>query len=85
MSYYCYIDSPPGVGKTNLQLYSLQQAANSWNEAVEMESDPTAEHVTERLAFMLSRLGLSLSQLLGQNYSFPEKQKWIRPAAYWAL
>ncbi len=80
MAYYCYRDSPPGVGNTNLQLYSLQQAAYSWNEAVEMESDPTAEHVTERLAFILNALGLSLSQLLGQNCPSPETKKIDEPS-----
>lgn len=79
MRYYCHLDSPPSVDKTNLQLYSLQQAAGSWNELIDTLSDPTIEHNTERLAFILSCLGLSLSQLLGQNCPFPEKQKIDQP------
>jgi hypothetical protein len=79
MPYYCYIDSPSGIGKTNLQLYSLQQAAKSWNEAVEADGDPAALHVTERLAFILNALGLSLSQLLGQNCPSLEKKRMDNP------
>jgi hypothetical protein len=62
----------------NLQLYSLQQAANGWNELIDIVTDrgvDRVEHLSERLAFVLSSLGLSLSQLLGQNCPSPERDK----------
>jgi len=37
------------------------------------------DHLKERLVFILSCLGLSLSQLLGQNCPSPEKEKMDNP------
>jgi len=58
---------------TNLQLYSLKQAMKYWND---LRGDVAAYgedalHVRERCVFVLSCLGLSLSQLLGQNNPTP--------------
>lgn len=82
MPYYCHLDSSGSLEHTNLQLYSLQQAANGWNELVDMAANMSINHVDhlrERLAFILSCLGLSLSQLLGQNSPSPEKEKMDQP------
>jgi hypothetical protein len=56
----------------------LQQAAKYWNECVDLVADGGIENVDqgrERIAFILSCLGLSLSQLLGQNCPSPETDK----------
>lgn len=69
MPYYCYLNTDGGIDQTNLQLYSLEQAASNWNAIVEAVANHTLEgdgQLKERLAFTLSCLGLSLSQLLGQ-------------------
>jgi len=82
MSYYCHLDSSENLENTNLQLYSLQQAANGWNELVDVVANrgiDSVDHFRERLAFILSSLGLSLSQLLGQNCPSPEKDKMDQP------
>ncbi len=82
MSYYCHLDSTGSLEYTNLQLYSLQKAANDWNELVDLIADHGIDHVDrprERLVFILSCLGLSLSQLLGQNCPSPEKDKMDQP------
>lgn len=67
---------------TNLQLYSLRQAAHSWNDLVD-EIGHVGEHdvsnLKERLVFILSCLGLSLSQLVGQNWPNAEKEKMANP------
>jgi hypothetical protein len=83
MPYYCYLDSSSRVDSTNLQLYSLQQAANSWNdliEAIEKSGVDEVDYLKERLAFILSCFGLSLSQLLGQNSPSPNKDKMEEPS-----
>ncbi len=80
--YYCHLDSSGNIESTNLQLYSLQQAANSWNELLKFMADEGEvgdDNFKERLAFILSCLGLSLSQLLGQNCPSPEKDKMDQP------
>lgn len=82
MSYYCHLDSSGSLENTNLQLYSLQQAANGWNELVDAVADcgiDCVDHFRERLTFILSCFGLSLSQLLGQNCPSPEKDKMSQP------
>ena len=82
MSYYCYLDSTGSLGSTNLQLYSLQQAANGWNELVDaiiQRGINDIDHFKERLSFILSCFGLSLSQLLGQNSPSPDKDKVDQP------
>ncbi|MDO9532030.1 MAG: hypothetical protein Q7O12_07860 [Deltaproteobacteria bacterium] len=82
MSYYCHLDSTGSPEYTNLQLYSLQKAANDWNKLVDLIADHGIDHVDclrEKLVFILSCLGLSLSQLLGQNCPSPEKDKMGQP------
>ncbi len=78
MSYYCRIDSANRLESTNLQLYSLKQAANYWNELIEDDSD-CIEYYKERLVFILCSLGLSLFQLLGQNCPSPEQERMAPP------
>ncbi|MCK9377953.1 MAG: hypothetical protein M0P73_17665 [Syntrophobacterales bacterium] len=81
MSIYLHLDSNYRP-EHNLQLYSLQKAANDWNERVDLIVDHGINHVDhprERLVFILSSLGLSLSQLLGQNCPSPGKEKMDKP------
>lgn len=64
---YYYIDS--SGPDTNLQLYSLQQAKLYWRA---LEDDLATdghqvEHFHERCVFLICTIGLSVSQLLGQN------------------
>jgi hypothetical protein len=54
---------------TNLQLYSFQQAKRYWSE---LRNDyakfgENTDDLKERCVFVLATLGLSISQLLGQN------------------
>lgn len=82
MSYYAHLDSNESLECTNLQIYSLQKAASDWNKLIDLISDRGVDHVDhlrERLAFILSCLGLSLSQLLGQNCPSREKEKMPMP------
>ncbi|MFA5181962.1 MAG: hypothetical protein WC405_11615 [Syntrophales bacterium] len=82
MTYYCHLSSPTSIGDTNLQLYSLEKAAECWNDLVEVirnNGKDEVDHYTERLAFIISTLGLSLSQLIGQNCPSPEKEKMDQP------
>ncbi len=70
MSFF-YHRETSGHGKTNLQLFSLVQAIKYWG-AAEIEfrkghRDKAA--LLEYYVFVIACLGLSLSQLLGQNYS----------------
>jgi hypothetical protein len=80
--HYLKLDSENNPEHTNLQLYSLKKAANDWNELIDLIVDHGISHVDrprERLVFILSCLGLSLSQLLGQNCPSPEKEKMPMP------
>jgi hypothetical protein len=66
-----------------LQLFSLKEASSYWNElvadlAAEREISDVEES-KERMAFVLNCLGLSLSQLLGQNSPSPEADKMEEP------
>ncbi len=82
MAYYCHLYSELDLEHTNLQLYSLKKAADGWNElldAVEESGVEQVNHLTERLAFILSCLGLSLSQLIGQNCPSPDKERMDQP------
>lgn len=82
MPYYCHLDSSGSLEHTNLQLYSLQQAADGWNDLVELierNGEDSIDHLTERLAFVLTCLGLSLSQLLGQNCPSPAREQMANP------
>ncbi|HET6159749.1 MAG TPA: hypothetical protein VFE34_15490 [Dongiaceae bacterium] len=81
MAYYCLRGSS-GVDTTNLQLFSLERAAADWNELTEVLADYGEESVSElqeRLTFVVSSLGLSISQLLGQNTPSPNKEKIDQP------
>lgn len=82
MKYYCHLSSPTTIYDTNLQLYSLEKAAECWNDLIEVVRENgknEVDHYTERLAFIISTLGLSLLQLLGQNCPSPEKEKMDDP------
>jgi hypothetical protein len=82
MSYYCHLSSPTSINDTNLQLYSLLQGANDWNDLVSLIEKGEVggvDHLKERLVFILSCFGLSLTQLLGQNIPSPDKDKIDHP------
>ena len=72
MRRYYFIDS--NGEDTNLQLYSLKQAKLYWQrleEELRETSEP--EDLHERCVFVIATLGLSVSQLLGQNNPHPAK------------
>ena len=74
-AYYAHLDSDEL--STNLQLYSLKQAAFHWNEFVRLKRENGLDDVPEskeRLAFILVCFGLSLAQLLGQQSKSKEKR-----------
>ncbi len=80
MGFYYRLDS--SGDETNLQVYSLHQAAESWNELIgEIETSgiDNVSYLKEKLVFILSCLGLSLSQLLGQNWPSPHKKEIDNP------
>jgi hypothetical protein len=83
MPYYCHYQSAGSLPHTtNLQLYSLKQAANSWNPLVNefmARGEDGVYALKERQAFVVNCLGLSLSQLLGQNSPCPEKERMDQP------
>lgn len=82
MKIFCYLDSSGDIDHTNLQLYSLRQAARCWNELAEELSaygEEGVEQIKERLVFIVNCLGLSLSQLLGQNWSSKDQKKMDEP------
>jgi hypothetical protein len=79
MKYYCRIDSSNNVEDTNLQLYSLRKAANEWNELADLVKKDGVDYLTERFTFIINCLGLSLSQLLGQNCPSPDKKEMEMP------
>jgi len=67
MSYYYYLNSDGP--DTNLQLYSLHQAKRYWRDLrfdYLHDGDKTAD-LKERCVFVVAVMGLSISQLLGQN------------------
>jgi hypothetical protein len=81
--YYCRLESPPDAVSTNLQLFSLNQAAKYWDDLIVLDANAGIQNVedgSERIAFTLTCLGLSLSQLLGQNSPSPETDKIKSPA-----
>jgi hypothetical protein len=65
--YYCFLDS--NGADTNLQLYSLKKAYEEWISLTEdyKYAGERLGYLKERLVFVISCIGLSLSQLLGQN------------------
>lgn len=70
MRRYYFIDS--SGEDTNLQLYSLKQAKLYWT-ALEHDVSESKEvaHLHERCVFVICTIGLSVSQLLGQNNPEP--------------
>lgn len=82
MTLYCYLDSHHAIDSTNLQLYSLKQAALCWNELASdlaKYEESEIEDLQERLVFIANCLGLSISQLLGQNWPSENKDKMDYP------
>lgn len=82
MRYYCRRDSAGSPLNTNLQLYSLKKAQKDWNDLVKLSAAQGlngVQDLTERLAFIVNCLGLSLLQLLGQNSPSPDKDKMDQP------
>ena len=68
--HYYYIDS--SGPDTNLQLYSLQQAKLYWSALErDLADSDQVEHFHERCVFIICTMGLSVSQLLGQNIPEP--------------
>lgn len=70
MHRYYFIDS--SGEDTNLQLYSLKQAKLHW-AALEgdLAQGDEVEYFHERCVFIICTIGLSVSQLLGQNNPAP--------------
>ena len=62
---FCHLDSN-GL-ETNLQLHALTEANRHWLEVVREVDELPESRIRERCVFVVSALGLSLSQLLGQN------------------
>lgn len=52
---------------TNLQLFSLRQAWSCWRELKQKKNKLTEAKCLERYVVVIDLIGLSLSQLLGQN------------------
>lgn len=70
MSRYYFIDS--SGEDTNLQLYSLKQAKLQWAALQhDLSAGDEVEHFRERCVFLICTIGLSVSQLLGQNNPKP--------------
>ncbi|MCR1795886.1 MULTISPECIES: hypothetical protein [unclassified Leptospira] len=66
-----FVRDTSGDTASNLQLFSLIQAFKYWNEVNEMrsKSETNSSKLLEYYVFIIACLGLSLTQLLGQNYS----------------
>lgn len=64
-TYYCYRES--WGSKTNLQLWSLLKAWEQYRELQTLHDELGESRLRERCVVILDLLGLSLSQLLGQN------------------
>src|SRR5665648_81233 len=78
MRYYCHLDSSFDFDNTNLQLYSLTKAADEWNKLILKVKDVGFDNVDfskERLTFITSCFGLSLSQLIGQKSASTNKER----------
>lgn len=70
MRRYYFIDSDGE--DTNLQLYSLKQAKLHWAALhLDVSDGDQVEHFHERCVFVICTMGLSVSQLLGQNNPVP--------------
>ena len=70
MRRYYFIDS--SGEDTNLQLYSLKQARYQWTALQDdLSAGDEVQHFHERCVFLICTIGLSVSQLLGQNNPKP--------------
>lgn len=70
MRRYFHLDTAGVDGEdTNLQIYSLRKAKRDWAELVRdyAKYGDETDNLRERCVFVLATLGLSISQLLGQN------------------
>ena len=73
MHHYYFIDS--SGEDTNLQLYSLKQAKLYWTALErDLAESQEVEHFHERCVFVICTIGLSVSQLLGQNNPEPSER-----------
>ena len=73
MHSYYFIDS--SGADTNLQLYSLKQAKLHWTALQsDLAGGTGVEHFHERCVFVICTIGLSVSQLLGQNNPAPDER-----------
>lgn len=82
MSYYCRRYSAGSPLSTNLQLYFIRHATDGWNrllQATTARGFDAVDDLKERLAFIVVCLGLSLSQLLGQNSPSSDKDRMDQP------
>ncbi|WP_431023944.1 hypothetical protein [Halomonas sp. H5] len=71
---YYHLDSS-GCEDTNLQLYSLKQAKLQWDELERKVSNVgLVSNLHERCVFIIIILGVSISQLLGQNNPYPSNR-----------
>lgn len=61
-----YVRESWGSG-TNLQLYALRKAWRTWEELGQRRNDLIESRIRERCVIVVDLLGLSISQLLGQN------------------
>lgn len=82
MNYYCITGSPSiefqCENDINLQLYSLQKAAEEWNDLIYSIKEIHGTDLNQRkekLVFILICFGISLSQLLGQNSPSPDSMR----------
>lgn len=64
---------------TNLQLYSLRQAYKIWKYLNKIKDNLSDTKILEICVFITATLGLSLSQLLGQNYPGPHSKEGLPP------
>lgn len=69
-----------GIG-SNLQLHSLRQAWRLWNDLKNKQDSLSPSRIKERSVVIIDLLGLSLSQLLGQNFSHPQQTNTPSPEA----
>mgnify|MGYP007053801879 CR=1 FL=1 len=70
MRRYYFIDS--SGEDANLQLYSLKQAKLQWAALQDdLSVSDQIEHFHEKCVFIICTIGLSVSQLLGQNNPAP--------------
>lgn len=73
-NYYYYLTT--GGTDTNLQLFSLRKAWRCWRDLISEYADSGENtcDLKEKCVFALATLGLSISQLLGQNEAMPRSK-----------